>query len=205
MCVSSAAGRVSDGGFTVADSRFVSIPGSERQPLRGARRLGPAKPDERLEVTVRIRRKKPLPAQAMEAQKMPIRRNHLTQAQLEAAHGADPADVAQVEAFARQSGLTVVEASAGRRSVKLGGTVAQFSKAFNVTLDQCEHAGAKYRGRVGAVQIPSQLAGIVSGVFGLDNRPFAKPHFRRLKPAAGTQFKGYPPPAVAALQLSDGR
>lgn len=190
---------VSDGGFTVADSHLVSIPGSERQPLRGARRLGPAKADEPLEVTVRLRRKQPLPAQAMEAQKTPPRRTHLTHAQLETAHGADPADVARVEAFARQSGLTVVEASAGRRSVKLGGTVAQFGKAFNVTLEQWEHAGAKYRGRVGAVQIPSQLAGIVSGVFGLDNRPVAKPHFRRLKGAAAAQFKGYAPPTVAQL------
>jgi kumamolisin len=185
--------------FTMADSRFVSIPGSERQPLRGARRLGPAKPDEQLEVTVRVRRKEPLPTQAMEAQKMPARVTHLTRAQLEAAHGADPADIAQVEAFARQNGLTVVEASAGRRSVKVGGTVAQFSKAFNVALDQWERAGAKYRGRVGVVQIPSPLAGIVSGVFGLDNRPFAKPHFRRLKAAAGAQFNGYLPPAVAQL------
>jgi kumamolisin len=59
--------------------------------------------------------------------------------------------------------------------------------------------GARYRGRTGTVQIPSQLAGIVVGVFGLDNRPFAKPHFRRFKPAAGQPFQGYPPPQVAQL------
>lgn len=183
----------------MADSRFVAIPGSERQAWRGARRLGPANPGDQLEVTVRLRRKKALPAQAMEARQVPARANHLTQLQLEAAHGAEQADVDRVEAFGRQHGLTVLEASAGRRSVKLRGTVAQFSKAFNVTLDEWQRAGAKYRGRVGSVHIPAQLAGIVLGVFGLDNRPFAKPHFRRLKPGAGAQFNGYPPPTVAQL------
>jgi kumamolisin len=181
----------------MAQSHFVSIPGSERHPVRGARRVGPAQPDEPLEVTVRLRRKQPLPATALTDRQAPAQRTYLNHTQLEAAHGADPADITEVEDFARQNSLTVVESSAGRRSVKLSGTVAQFSKAFNVVLEQWEHAGSRYRGRTGTVQIPSQLAGIVAGVFGLDNRSFAKPHFRRLKPAVGQQFTGYPPPKVA--------
>jgi kumamolisin len=181
----------------MAQSHFVSIPGSERQPLRGARRVGSAQPDEPLEVTVRVRRKQPLPATALAEPRAPAQRTYLDHAQLEAAHGADPADITAVEAFARQKGLTVIESSAGRRSVKLSGTVAQFSNAFKVVLEQWEHAGHRYRGRIGPVQIPSQLSGIVVGVFGLDNRPFAKPHFRRFKPAAGKQFTGYAPQQVA--------
>ena len=185
----------------MAQSHLVSIPGSERQPLRGAKRVGPAKADEQLEVTVRLRRKSPLPAADLQSRQIPARRTYLAHAQLESAHGADPAEVAEVEAFARQHGLTVVDSSAGRRSIKLSGTVAQFSKAFDVTLEQWEHGGIHYRGRVGTVQIPVQLAGVVSGVFGLDNRPFAKPHFRRFKPRAGAeaQFTGYTPTKVAQL------
>jgi kumamolisin len=183
----------------MAQSQFVSIPGSDRHPVRGAWRVGPAQPDESLEVTVRVRRKQPLPATALAGHQAPAQRTYLDHTQLEAAHGADPADITQVEDFARQNGLTIVESSAGRRTVKLSGTVAQFSQAFNVVLEQMEHAGKSYRGRIGTVQIPSQLAGIVAGVFGLDNRPFAKPHFRRFKPAAGQQFNGYPPPKVAQL------
>jgi kumamolisin len=181
----------------MAQSHFVSVPGSDRYPLRGARKLGPAQLDETLEVTVRLRRKNPLPAASLDGRQLPLQRTYLNHAELETAHGADPADIAQVETFARQNGLTVINANAAHRSVKLSGTVAQFNSAFNVVLEQWEHAGGHYRGRTGTVQIPSQLAEIVSGVFGLDNRPFAKPHFRRLKPGATTQFKGYLPPKVA--------
>jgi kumamolisin len=185
----------------MAQSHFVSIPGSERHPLRGARRVGPAQPDEPLEVTVRVRRKQALPAMAMGERRAPAQRTYLDHTGLEAGYGADPAEIAAVEAFARQNGLTVIESSAGRRSVKLSGTVAQFSNAFNVVLEHWEHAGHRYRVRSGTVQVPSQLSGIVAGVFGLDNRPFAKPHFRRFNPklAAGQQFKGYSPQRVAQL------
>jgi kumamolisin len=185
----------------MAQSHFVSVPGSERHALRGARRVGPAHPDEPLEVTVRVRRKQALPAMVLDERRAPAQRTYLDHTQLEAAHGADQADITAVEAFARQNGLTVIESSAGQRSVKLAGTVAQFSNAFNVVLEQWERAGHRYRGRSGTVQIPSELSGIVAGVFGLDNRPFAKPHFRRFNPklAAGRQFTGYSPQKIAQL------
>jgi kumamolisin len=181
----------------MASSKFVSIPGSERQPMRGATRVGATQPKEHLEVTVRVRHRTALAAAVTSGRELPARRTYLSHAQLDAAHGADPKDIAQVEAFARQSGLTIVESSVSRRSVMLSGTAADFSKAFNVVLEQWEHTGKKYRGRTGAVQIPANLAGVVTGVFGLDNRPFAKPHFRRLKAGATPQFNGYTATQVA--------
>ncbi|MGD0801386.1 MAG: S53 family peptidase, partial [Terracidiphilus sp.] len=41
-----------------------------------------------------------------------------------------------------------------------------------------DHPDGNYRGRMGAIQIPEELAVIVKGVFGLDDRPAAKPQFR---------------------------
>jgi hypothetical protein len=41
--------------------KMVSIPGSEKQPLKDARVVAPAPSDERLEVTVRVRPKNALP------------------------------------------------------------------------------------------------------------------------------------------------
>ena len=182
----------------MADNSYVSIPGSERQPVRGAKKIGPAPPDEHLEVTVRVRRKQPLPAAAVDGHLHPSRRTYLTHGQLTANHGADPADIAKVETFGRQNGLTVVEANAARRSVILSGTVAAFSKAFNVVLEKWQHPAGTYRGRSGSVQIPAPLQGIVVGVFGLDNRPFAKPHFRRLaRDTSQSAFNGYSPAQVA--------
>ena len=55
-------------------------------------------------------------------------------------------------------------------------------QAFQVKLLQYSHARGDYRGRVGSVQIPAALKGIVVGVFGLDDRPVVrkrKPHSAR--------------------------
>lgn len=67
---------------------------------------------------------------------------------------------------------------AGRRTVVLSGTVAQFNAAFNVDLQRFEHPGGSYRGRVGSIELPDELDGVVEAVLGLDDRPAAKPHFR---------------------------
>jgi kumamolisin len=66
----------------------------------------------------------------------------------------------------------------------LSGTVTAMNQAFAVELRECEHSGLRYRGRTGAVHLPAELHDIVEGVFGLDNRPQAKPHFRRRREAA---------------------
>ena len=65
----------------------------------------------------------------------------------------------------------------------LSGTVKSMSDAFGVQLSYYTHPGGRYRGRVGTLQIPKELDGVIEGVFGLDNRPQAQPHFRRRKPA----------------------
>jgi len=111
-------------------------------------------------------------------------RQPITREAFAATHGAQDADLAKIRTFAAQHGLTVVNESRGRRTVLLSGTVQNLSSAFSVQLNNYEHPGGRYRGRVGTLQIPSELQGIIEGVFGLDNRPQAQPHFRRRKPAA---------------------
>ena len=63
----------------------------------------------------------------------------------------------------------------------LSGTVARMSAAFGVTLGEYRDGGATWRGREGFVHLPADLAPIVEGVFGLDDRPAAQP-----RAAAGT-------------------
>src|SRR5438552_7285496 len=160
----------------------VPLPGSEKQPVAGAEEVGEVHPDERLEVTVRVRRRadQDLAAQlSLLASTPPEAREHLTREAYAERHGADPADNAKVEAFARANGLSVVEVSAARHSVVLGGTVAAVSAAFGVKLAQYSHPdGGTFRGRQGPIYIPADLDGIVQGVFGLDDRPAARPHIR---------------------------
>src|SRR6185312_5725149 len=84
--------------------------------------------------------------------------------------------------FAAQHHLAVVRESPTRCSIMLAGSAADFTAAFGVDLQTYEYPGGTYRGRVGPVHIPTDLAPIVQGVFGLDNRPVATRHVRIARP-----------------------
>ena len=183
-----------------------TIPGSERHALEGAKAIGPARPDERIEATLRLRAMTPV-AQALTASCVgndthPGQRKYLTREQFAASHGTDAKDLALIAGFAKAHQLTVVESNAARRSVVLSGTTLAMNDAFGVNLQQYEHAGGTYRGRTGSLSVPGDLAGIVEGVFGLDDRPAADPHFQRYEPVLGIRSvtaQSFTPPALAQL------
>jgi kumamolisin len=161
---------------------MVPLPGSATTPVPGSQVVGPVHPDEQIEVTVRVRPRAPLPA-AIKAMTMhagpPAGRDYLTREQLAADYGADSQDIAKVEAFAAANNLRVAHVSAARRSIWLSGTAAVMSAAFGVTLQEYSlPGGGTYRGLDGEIFIPADLTGIIVGVFGLDNRPQARPCFR---------------------------
>jgi len=162
-----------------ASNRHV-IPGSEKAAMPGARPVRAAQPDERFEVTVRLRAKAPFtnPANGSHDDKLPAERQYLTREAYASLHGADPQDLARLAAFAAAHQLVVVESDAARRSVVLSGNTASMCAAFGVTLQQFEHAGGTYRGRTGSISVPADLAGVIEGVFGLDDRPQASPHYQ---------------------------
>jgi kumamolisin len=185
----------------------ITLKGSERAAMSGARIVSPADPAEQLQVTVVVRRRaredfeRRVAALASGARQG----SYLTRAQFAELYGADPADLAAVRAFATAHGLTVALEHAARRTLLLSGSVAQFSKAFTVELHRMAHPGGSYRGRTGAVQLPAELGGIVEAVLGLDDRPQAKTHFR-LRTAGEERRRhkaqaavSYQPPQVASL------
>ncbi|MDR3577896.1 MAG: S53 family peptidase [Anaerolineaceae bacterium] len=187
-----------------AKPKRIAISGSERAPLPGARAVGAVPDDERFEVTVRVRPKSPLDPSAakVNADVLPKDRRYMSRQDFAKEHGADPADMNKVTAFAQSHGLVVVQSSPDRRSIVLSGTAAAFSAAFGVKLEQFEHDQGTFRGRSGALTIPSDLDGIIEGVFGLDDRPQARPHFQcrpaSIKPmAAGAA--SFTPPQLAKL------
>jgi kumamolisin len=163
------------------------IPGSHRTLMPDSEVVGKAEPKQRIEVTVRLRSRTAdadWDTRVIElASKHPSQRTYLSREDLAAHRGADPKDLAKIDAFAHANSLTVVEASLPKRAVRLGGTVSDLSKAFGVRLQMYKSRGVTYRGRTGKLHVPSELAKIVEGVFGLDNRPFARPHYRRLATA----------------------
>jgi kumamolisin len=183
----------------------LPLAGSERAPLEGAQEIGPANPNEMVDVTIRLRSrtgKKPI-VNADEFKKPIEKRTILSRKEFEQQHGADADSIARVETFARQHKLTVKEESSARRTVIVSGTVAAMNDAFGVELKEYDHPSGKYRGRTGSIHLPPELRDVVEGVFGLDNRPQAKPHFRRRRGRAGARAAAinlsYTPQQVAAL------
>ncbi|MBT9331100.1 S53 family peptidase [Paracidobacterium acidisoli] len=160
----------------------VELKGSHRVPLTGARPVGKVDPADHGYVTVRLRQKespKSFDKLVDGIMAQPLgERKYLTQEQLAELHGAPAASVAKIDAFAHEYNLTVIETSLAKRTVKLRGSLADLQKAFGVKLQKFRTGNITYRGRTGSVYIPRQLAGIVEGVFGLDDRPVAKPHIR---------------------------
>jgi kumamolisin len=198
----------------------ITLNGSERVALPGARVLKAADATERLEVSVIVRRRGRAAMRKRVASLASGARSGAFMSRQEFAdlHGAEAADIAAVRAFAGAHGLSVLQEDAARRTVILAGTVAQFSAAFSVQLNLMEHGGGTYRGRTGAIRLPSELDGIVEAVLGLDNRPQAKPHFRARRSAAAAvsytplqvaQLYGFPDGAgqgecVALIELGGG-
>ena len=179
--------------------RRITLPGSERTEPRNAQPIGPVEPEQEVSVTVVLRRKGAEPVMPQPG-KLHI---HLTREQFKLLHGADPADVAMVEQFAKKYQLTVKGSDLAKRRVILSGTASAMAEAFSTTF-VCYHSeitGRDFRARTGMLSIPMELEPFVIAVLGLDTRPVAKPHFRRRSKIAPRAAQGgtFTPPQVAAL------
>lgn len=156
----------------------VELLDSYRPLAAGARRIGDASPNDEVEVTITLRGPQ-LPAAsdvtgpAMDFETFAAR------------YSADPNDAARVKDELEKLGLRVYDMSPVTRSMHVCGTVQQLNAAFNVTLGtyQSDDQG-QFRGREGRVSVPAPLAGIVTGVFGLDDRRMAQPKNAPVQAAA---------------------
>ena len=165
---------------------YVAIDGSERRPSPGAAVIGPADPGESFTVSIVLRRRPDGPQVPDFSQYASTSRQQrrLSGQDFAAKYGAADDDIANVVKFVTSHGLHVVATDAAARTVKASGTVAQISEAFRVPLRIYEHevtprAGLapvreSYRGRDGVISVPRDLAPVIVGVFGLDNRRVTK-------------------------------
>jgi kumamolisin len=184
----------------------IPIQGSERVALPGAHITSAVDPHERILVTVVVRRKrssKELSSLVKEigAHKL-NERKHLSRDEFATTYGADPTDLAKIKEFAHEYGLDIVEVKPTQRRVMLRGTAAALSAAFGVYLAHYEHPTGSYRGRTGPLHVPEDIAPIVEGVFGLDNRPQVHPHVRILgeeEAKSRAEAGSYTPPQIAQL------
>ena len=178
----------------------IHLKGSERVAMAGTHVLGPADVDERLEVSVILHCSAPQELSSHIAGLVAGKRSQvLSREEFALKHGAAAADIAAVRAFAQQHQLKVVQEHPPRRTVVLAGTVGQFNSAFGVELQRMEHDGGSYRGRVGTIQLPAALDGVVQAVLGLDNQAQAKPHFRVRRPPGNIRWR---PASAAAISFT---
>ena len=165
-----------------ASQNRIPLAGSHRDLSHEARLAGPVDPNERVEVSIRLRRAPSAPPLTRGiTEPLTNERRPLTHNEYRAIHSADPQDIAKIRAFAKQHKLDIIETSAARRTVRLAGTAAQMAEAFGVKLEKHEYPYGTYRGRTGLIYLPPELVTVVKGVFGLDNRPQAQPHFKMAK------------------------
>ena len=173
----------------------VPLAGSHRHPARGAEKIGPANPSDQAHVTVYIRGKDKPPPVTQPG-------HYITSEQYTATYGASEEDFQAIRDFAKQYNLTPANENAATRSIELWGTVGDLSNAFGVTLDHVKIKDRVYRGREGDVMIPQNLLPIITAVFGLDNRPQAEPHVRKLHPRAASEAlvaQAFSPSAIGQL------
>jgi kumamolisin len=163
------------------NEKQVPLKGSAKHRLPSAKVSGEV-PSSEFQVTVMLRRQTPLPAANQHAGTKLKDRTYMTREQLATKHGAATADIEKVKAFAAANNLRVIDADAGKRHVLLSGTPQNYNRAFGVDLKMYQAHDCTYRGREGDIHIPESLSDIVTSITGLDNRPFAKPHFRIRRP-----------------------
>lgn len=177
---------------------LVPLQGSERAELPDARPAGELDVDEAITVTVMLRRRAHVPDELITGPET------LTPAQLGARYGADPADVTLATEVLAALGLTVTETHPESRRLKVRGTIAELSAAFGTTLTcvvspvHDDGGTVVHRYRSGGLSVPARLAGIVTAVLGLDNRPQARPQFRRPPMRAAAAPLAAAPAAPAA-------
>jgi kumamolisin len=177
-------------------AEFTPVKDSELPGLSPAHRVALVNPNETAEVAVLVRsdpNNEPLSSvvESLSAKSVGGRQ-YLSRHEFAEAHSADPADLDEIEQFASEYSLSVAGSSPSQRMVRVVGTLANLSKAFNVQLGMYRTGQAAYRAYVGPVSVPAELADKVEGVFGLDTRPQGTHHFQRPRGARSA----YAPPGI---------
>ena len=175
---------------------FVPLAGSERAAISGVQDLGPVDEQERIEVTLILRRRAELPDELVFSPEV------ISPAELADTYGADPADVELARDTLSGFGLEITATDEASRRMKVAGPAAALSQAFGANLRQARSSHpsgsgqAEHRYREGGLHVPAALDGIVTAVLGLDNRPQVRAHFRAAD-ASAAQTTSYTPPQVA--------
>src|SRR6266550_1319711 len=96
-------------------------------------------------------------------------RQFLTPQQFRQQFAPSQSQVTAAQSWLRGQGFTVVYTPLNNHYIAAEGTIAQAAAAFGTSFNMYTHDGLTLRSPSSAVSVPTNLAGIVSGVIGLDD------------------------------------
>jgi kumamolisin len=129
---------------------------------------GPLDPATVLTATVVLRRRAELPAGLV------LGPDVIGRQQFADRYGADPADVQRVRSVLSGLGVEVDAVDTASRRLTVRGDLAAMNRAFGVSLALVSTGDGQHRRRVGGLEVPAELDGVVQAVLGLDDRPQAR-------------------------------
>lgn len=169
---------------------YAALAGHQRPPAPGVTRVRDVDPEAPVEVTI-----------ALKAPELPLPdaspAKPLTLAELRQNYGADPETIRKVESALSAHGLRSEGVGPTGRTLRVSGTAAAIDSAFQAGMG-IYHSPmqGEFRGREGSVSVPSEIAGLVDAVIGLDQRQAVKRRIAR--PLAATQAPALTPAQVEA-------
>ena len=175
------------------DKSRLPLHGTRRVVTEHRNRIGPLRKHKLVCVTLSLRRKVN-PENTLRHFAPLKKKRYLSVAQAIQRFSHRPKDEAAVRRFAREYDLECKDVQPGL--IQVCGSVANINRAFDVTLSLYaeERFDAPYRDLDKEPTLPAYLAGVVTGVFGLDSHPAGRRRGLAKKITAGVVS---PPPVTA--------
>ena len=154
----------------MANAQFVALANSAHPVPPGSKAIRKTNPNRWIELTVGVKRTADLPDLSALDSVLPGQRAYMSRDDLARKHGSDPAAVDAITQWATTHDLVVTHNEPIAARLGLGGTVANLSQAFGVDLFDYENAElGEFHARTGLVHVPTELTGLITGVFGFTN------------------------------------
>jgi kumamolisin len=155
------------------DAPMVAVPHNVNAAVAGSTRTGDLAPDHPLSFAVSLKPHDEAGLHRFLTQvgdrSSPLYHHYLTPAQYTARYGPSTQDVAKVTGYLRSAGLKVTHVSGNRQVVDATGTAATVDKAFATRIGTYRQGTRSFYANTSAPSLPSDVAGVVAGISGLDN------------------------------------
>ncbi|HEX3649555.1 MAG TPA: S53 family peptidase [Pseudonocardiaceae bacterium] len=162
-----------------AAAPMVAVPHNVNAAVAGSTRTGDLAANHRMSFAVSLKLHDEAGLHRFLAQvgdrSSPLYHHYLTPAQFTARYGPSTADVAKVSDYLRSAGLKVTHVSGNRQVVDASGSAATVNKAFATRIDTYRQGTRTFYANASAPSLPSDVAGVVAGISGLDNHAVRHP------------------------------